>query len=189
MRGSPWLLILLIPTISLFALVDLLLDPPSRLTLLRVAFTIVFVTVSLGAAAYLWADWFGMRRDLSETKEALSARQAEVERLRLRTEKLSHDLREQIDAQLTLWDLSPPEQEVALLLISGCGFREIARKIGRSDQTARHHAAEVYRKSGLGRPELAAFFLENLFVPAPDSGAEMPVAPPPATIRTPPEVE
>ena len=58
--------------------------------------------------------------------------------------------------------------EVSLLLLKGYGHKEIAALLGRSERTVRQHAVAVYRKSHLsGRAELAAFFLEDLFLPPP----------------------
>ena len=49
----------------------------------------------------------------------------------------------------------------------GCGHKEIAQIQQKSERTVRQHAVAVYRKSGLsGRAELAAFFLEDLLLPA-----------------------
>jgi DNA-binding NarL/FixJ family response regulator len=70
-----------------------------------------------------------------------------------------------VDQQLTRWNLTPAEREVALLLLKGYGHKQIAARTGRSERTVRQHAVSVYEKSGLGgRAELAAFFLEGLIV-------------------------
>jgi DNA-binding NarL/FixJ family response regulator len=54
---------------------------------------------------------------------------------------------------------------VALLLLKGLSFKEIAQVRNASERTVRQQALAVYAKSGLGgRAELAAFFLEDLLV-------------------------
>ncbi|MCP4037721.1 MAG: LuxR family transcriptional regulator, partial [bacterium] len=74
---------------------------------------------------------------------------------------------EEIDAQFDRWSLTPTERQVALLLLKGLGHKEVAATLDRSERTVRQHAIAVYRKSGLGgRAELAAFFLEDLLLPA-----------------------
>jgi DNA-binding CsgD family transcriptional regulator len=76
------------------------------------------------------------------------------------------------------------EQEVALLLLKGHGHKQIAAATGRSERTVRQHAVAVYQKSGLqGRAELAAFFLEDLVVPAPLGPPRGQSKPPPASGR------
>ena len=66
-----------------------------------------------------------------------------------------------------VWNLTPAERKIALLLLKGYGHKEIATLLGRSERTIRQHAVAVYRKSNLsGRAELAAFFLEDLLLPS-----------------------
>ncbi|RMF83933.1 MAG: DNA-binding response regulator, partial [Nitrospirae bacterium] len=92
---------------------------------------------------------------------------AEAERWRREARHLLRGLGEAIDAQLHRWGLTPAEREVALLLLKGLSLREIAavRRVG--EATTRQQAQAVYRKAGLaGRHELAAFFLEDLLLPA-----------------------
>ena len=65
------------------------------------------------------------------------------------------------------WSLTPAEKEVALLLLKGLSHKEIAQARSITEATARQQARAVYRKAGLsGRNELAAFFLEDLLLPA-----------------------
>lgn len=71
-----------------------------------------------------------------------------------------------IDLQLTKWQLSNSEKEVALLLLKGLSLKEIASIRDTSEKTARAQSVAIYSKSGLaGRSELAAFFLEDLLNP------------------------
>ena len=52
-------------------------------------------------------------------------------------------------------------------MLKGLSFKEIAPVRGTSERTVRQQALAVYAKAGLaGRAELAAFFLEDLLVPA-----------------------
>ena len=77
-------------------------------------------------------------------------------------------LGEQIDRQLSQWDMSVAEKEVALLLLKGLSLKEIAVVRGVGEKTVRTQSLAVYAKSGLaGRAELSAFFLEDLLLPVP----------------------
>jgi DNA-binding CsgD family transcriptional regulator len=104
-------------------------------------------------------------------------RAAEGEAHRFREESRAHlrGLAVAIDRQLLRWSLTPAEREVVLLLLKGFSLKEIGELRGCSERTVRHQARAVYRKAGLaGRIELAAFFLEDLLVPAsaaPEAGA------------------
>ncbi|MBC7465634.1 MAG: helix-turn-helix transcriptional regulator [Bdellovibrio sp.] len=75
-------------------------------------------------------------------------------------------LSDAIDAQLTRWQLTTAEKEVALLLLKGLSLKEVAEVRNVSEKTARAQSFAVYAKSGLsGRAELSAFFLEDLMLP------------------------
>ncbi len=68
-----------------------------------------------------------------------------------------------IDAQFVRWELTPAEAEVALLLLKGLSFKEIAAVRQTGERTAREQARAVYKKSGVvGRAELSAWFIEDL---------------------------
>jgi DNA-binding NarL/FixJ family response regulator len=72
-----------------------------------------------------------------------------------------------IDERFGAWALTPTERDVALRLLKGHSHKQIAFETERSERTVRQHAVAVYEKSGLrGRAELAAFFLEDLMLPA-----------------------
>ena len=80
--------------------------------------------------------------------------------------KLIHGLSESIHQQMLQWGLTAAEQEVALLLLKGLSFKEIADIRSTSEKTTRQQALTVYQKSKLpGRAELSAFFLEELLSP------------------------
>ena len=83
---------------------------------------------------------------------------------RMQSRRFLDGLSRAIEAQFTVWNLSPAEADVAGLLLKGASLREIAGLRRTSEATIRQQAQNVYRKSGLStRSELAAYFLEDLF--------------------------
>jgi DNA-binding CsgD family transcriptional regulator len=91
------------------------------------------------------------------------ASQAEARRWRARAEELLAGMGGTLQRQFAQWGLSPAEAEVALLLLKGLSFKEIASVRGTGERTAREQARAVYRKGGVGgRAELAAWFIEDL---------------------------
>jgi DNA-binding NarL/FixJ family response regulator len=61
------------------------------------------------------------------------------------------------------WKFSPSEQEVAILLIKGLTFNEIAEVRNTKEKTVRQQASSVYSKSGLnGRNNLSAWLIDAL---------------------------
>ena len=66
-------------------------------------------------------------------------------------------------AQFDLWGFSKSEQEIALLLLKGLSFKEIASIRNRQEKTVRQQASAIYRKSGvMGRYEFSAWFFEDM---------------------------
>jgi len=87
-------------------------------------------------------------------------------RLKDELAKFAQGLSDAIDKQFTLWQLTPAEKDVALLILKGLDFKLIADVRKTSERTARQQALSIYQKSGLaGRNELTAFFLEDLLGP------------------------
>ncbi|MGB0866983.1 MAG: helix-turn-helix transcriptional regulator, partial [Granulosicoccaceae bacterium] len=68
-----------------------------------------------------------------------------------------------VEAQFATWGLSAGEHDVAVALLKGMSFQEIAAIRETREKTVRQQASSIYRKSGLsGRHELAAWFFEDL---------------------------
>jgi DNA-binding CsgD family transcriptional regulator len=157
----------LLALVALGGVVDLLLDAPSRTSTFHVAYELAFIALCLGGIAFLWRGWALERTSHVRTEADLARRAAERDDWRARAETLLRGLGEEIEGQLTRWGLTPAERETALLLLKGYGHKEAAALLGKSERTVRQQAIAVYRKSGLaGRAELAAFFLEDLLLPA-----------------------
>lgn len=147
--------------------VDLILDAPGSWVSVHVVVETGLIGLSLGLSLYLWRGWLRTSRSLERTREALEVRAEERDRWRRSARKVLEGLGEAIDEQFEAWGLTPAEKEVALLLVKGHSHRRIARLTDRGERTARQHASSVYAKAGLsGRAELAAFFLEDLMLPA-----------------------
>lgn len=107
-----------------------------------------------------------LEADLMDSRAALRASKADAERWKGEVGDLIAGLGAAIDRQLVRWELSPAEQEVALLLLKGLSHKEIADIRGTGEATVRQQSTAIYRKAGLGgRHDLAAFFLEDLLGP------------------------
>jgi len=119
----------------------------------------------LSAAMLLFfcADYYKQQRSLKELKTQLESVRGKLDR---NDRHIGDQYRTVIQKQFDAWQLTPAEQEIALTLIKGLSFREVAALRQTSQKTARQHATNVYRKAGLsGRHELAGWFFEDLFNP------------------------
>ncbi|MDH3202079.1 MAG: hypothetical protein OEM15_14405 [Myxococcales bacterium] len=106
-------------------------------------------------------------REAVELRGQLTMTRAEAQRWRSEARDLMNGLGAALDQQFDPWGLSPAEKETALLLLKGLSHKEVADLRSVSDASTRQQARAVYKKAGLsGRHDLAAFFLEDLMLPA-----------------------
>jgi DNA-binding CsgD family transcriptional regulator len=162
----PLLLVVALASIVVGGTVDLVLDRPEHWISFHVIFESLMIAGALLMATTLWLGWWRAERSLDEMRARLEARKAERDQWRESAQKALEGLGEAVNRQFDAWGLTPAEREVALLLLKGYSHKHVARATGRSERTARQHAAAVYQKAGLGsRAELAAYFLEDLLLP------------------------
>ena len=73
-----------------------------------------------------------------------------------------HDLAKVLQSQYQEWRLTQTEKEVAMLLLKGLSFKEIAAVRSTLEKTVRQQASSIYKKAGVsGRHELSAWFIED----------------------------
>lgn len=134
----------------------------------------ILVEGSIGVSAlfgvfYLFRGSVQLKRSLDKERTAFSDFKKEAEIWKAESRKYIEGLSKAIDQQLSKWNLTEAEKEVAFLLLKGMSLKEIAQIRETAEKTARVQAMAIYSKSGLaGRSELSAFFLEDLLVPNQD---------------------
>lgn len=103
-----------------------------------------------------------LNNQLRLTRHDLQAARSDLHELNLKIQQVSRQYAEIIQEQFNAWDFTPSEKEVALLLLKGLSFDEIANVRDTKEKTVRQQATAIYRKSGLnGRHEFAAWFFED----------------------------
>lgn len=101
-------------------------------------------------------------QQLQLTRHDLIAAHADLQQMNDKIQQASRQYGEVIREQLNAWQLTTSEQQVALLLLKGLSFDEIASVRDTKEKTVRQQASSIYRKSGLnGRHEFAAWFFED----------------------------
>ncbi len=168
--------------VAALATVDVASDLREGTTLRHVLFELVVIVVGLLGGAIVARRLLAMVRRARESRAALAAlaqrlheTEREAERWRAEAHELLAGLSIAVDRQFDRWALSPAEKEVALLLLKGLSHKEIAEVRAIAEATARQQAGAVYKKAGLsGRNDLAAFFLEDLLLPASPPRAALP---------------
>ncbi|MEQ1833451.1 MAG: LuxR C-terminal-related transcriptional regulator [Candidatus Eisenbacteria bacterium] len=164
---------------------DLLTDGARELNGPHGLIDVAFVAIAALSAWLLGRGWLsaerslaGARASLADVNRSLAHHRRERDAWRERAQSLLRGLGEALDRQFGAWGLTPAEKETALLLLKGFSHKEVASLTQRSERTVRQHAIAVYRKSGLaGRAELAAFFFEDMLLPAAEPSAPPPEPP------------
>lgn len=160
--------------VALLAAIDVAYDLREGTTVGHVVAEGAVVLVGLLGATFMSARLLRVvrseraaRSELLALTRQLEATQAEAARWRGEARELLDGLGAALDRQFERWALSPAEKEVGLLLLKGLSHKEIAAARSITEATARQQARAVYKKAGLsGRNDLAAFFLEDLLLPA-----------------------
>jgi DNA-binding CsgD family transcriptional regulator len=169
-RGAFWVLAwpaALFLLITAFIAVDLAHDVARDAEPIHVHLEIVAFVIALGGVA---GTTLHLRRALRRAgdlqKDLLGAR-VELERSRSEAEALLRRLGFAIEHHFDRWELTSAERSIALLVLKGLSYKEIASARGTTERTVRHQTLAIYRKARVaGRAELAAFFLQDLLVPS-----------------------
>ena len=125
---------------------------------------IVYVSIMIGLLAYIWRHVpLARSRQSTYLAQAAMQQRRDAEIWRAQASDLLQGLGQMISVQLTAWQLTTAEQEIAVFLLKGFSLKEIAVIRGTGEPTVRQQAAQIYTKANLsGRAELSAFFLEDL---------------------------
>jgi DNA-binding CsgD family transcriptional regulator len=103
-----------------------------------------------------------LNASLSITRSQLLAVNQQLELLHNKLRQHSRQYGAVIQEQLQVWQLTPSEKEIALLILKGLSFEDIANIRQSKEKTVRQQASMIYRKSGLnGRCEFTAWFFED----------------------------
>jgi len=146
--------------------VDLITDSNEGVATWHVLVEGSIAAVALFGVFYVLRGSAEMKHRLEKEMSDFSNFKKEAETWKLESRKYLDGLSKAIDQQLTKWNLSKAEKEVAFLLLKGMSLNEIADIRNTAEKTARVQSMAIYSKSGLsGRSELSAFFLEDLLVP------------------------
>lgn len=157
----------ILAAIAVMVTVDLVNDWQEGVALWHAVIEGSIALAALFGVFYLLRGSIELRHRLEKEIRDFSEFRKEAEAWRSESKKYVEGLSRAIDQQLTKWQLTPAEKEVAFLLLKGLSLKEVAEVRGTSEKTARVQSIAIYSKSSLsGRSELSAFFLEDLLVPS-----------------------
>ena len=123
------------------------------------------VLISAIAMIYLSLDLRSRTRQLSELSTTLKTADQQLANITNEMKRARRVYSEVIHQQFDEWRLTESEQQVALLLLKGLSFKEIATLRSTREKTVRQQASTIYGKSGIdGRHAFSAWFLEDFMV-------------------------
>lgn len=120
------------------------------------------VLISFTGVGYLMWENYRKHQEIEALNNLLRHSHTRISDLHQKLQQAGKGYLQLIHQQLDEWELSPTEKEIALLLLKGLSFEEIASIRNTKEKTVRQQAIAVYRKSGLnGRHEFAGWFFED----------------------------
>lgn len=171
--ASPWAMAWpsgLFVLITFFVGADLAADLSAEMSVAHIGVESVALLIGLTGA---WGTGMQLRRSLARAhalEHHLQGTLSDLDRTRQEMNELRKGLGSALDHQFDRWALTAAQREVALLVLKGLSYREIADLRNTAEHTVRNQALAIYRKAGLtNRAEMAAFFLEDLLLPTAES--------------------
>jgi len=155
-------------TVFLFLIIavvtDLALDGFAALEMEEVVIECLIIFLCLAGLSALNLSVLHKSKRLKRVELQASSLEAQLEEFKQNKQTFIDDFQAFIDLHFKNWGLTQSQKDVGTLLVKGLNFEEIANIRGTKSATVRNQAHKIYDKSGLvGRHELAAYFLEELF--------------------------
>lgn len=123
---------------------------------------IFILLLSTGAIAWFAFGQIRQQREISHLKQEIDNARRQPAVFDAQTQQTRQQLGQAIREQFKQWNLTGSEREVALLLLKGLSFKEIAAVRNTLEKTVRQQASAIYKKAGVnGRHAFAAWFIED----------------------------
>ncbi|NOQ76292.1 MAG: LuxR family transcriptional regulator [Methylococcaceae bacterium] len=122
----------------------------------------VVITLALALIAYLILNLKQHTVNLQQLRQELETTEHSLEQSNARIHKARKEYSHVIHQQFDDWQLSQSQQQIALLLLKGLSFNEIAAIRETKEKTVRQQASEIYKKANVaGRHAFSAWFFED----------------------------
>lgn len=124
----------------------------------------VLVATSFSLIAILsYGIWRQSRSNRQLKRELKSLQNRQSLEFPPRVQAARHSLAVVAQEQFETWQLTQTEREIAMLLLKGLSFKEMAVVRDTAEKTVRQQASAIYRKAGVnGRHAFSAWFIEDI---------------------------
>ncbi|MGD8803069.1 MAG: helix-turn-helix transcriptional regulator [Gammaproteobacteria bacterium] len=161
-RAQELVVIAVLAVVGMANLYDLVIDLSYGTTTGHLVAEALMIVMSLSVITWLLLNLHLQKKELEQIRQEIA--EAKNRRMQMGAEgqEVRSKLSEIIRQQFQNWQLTGGEQEVALLLLKGLSFKEIAAVRDTHEKTVRQQASAIYRKSGVnGRHAFSAWFIED----------------------------
>lgn len=142
--------------------VDVITDVGLGVPVWHIVEEAIIVLASAIAVIYLLIHMRNRTRELNALVLSLDNADRELANITQEMKSARTQYSGVIHQQFDTWKLTKGEQQVALLLLKGLSFKEIATVRDTREKTVRQQASTIYGKSRVdGRHAFAAWFLED----------------------------
>ena len=143
---------------------DVIYDYREGASLAHILMELGIALVSFALIAALTFGIYRQSRSNNRLKaELASVSEAQEQTLPPAVANARHELALVIKEQFEDWKLTQTEREVAMLLLKGLSFKEIASVRSTMEKTVRQQASAIYKKANVnGRHAFSAWFIEDL---------------------------
>lgn len=172
----PTALFVIIATVMLFVIGDLQFDLSHGISAGHVELELVALVLAFAGVVGTTVHLLSALRRAHELQRDLQFTREDAERWRSENEALVRRFGMGVEHHFLGWGLTCAEKEIALLVLRGLSYKDVANVRGTTERTVRHQALAIYRKAGVaGRAEMAAVFIRDVLAAArSESGATPP---------------
>ena len=122
----------------------------------------IVISLALALIAYLIINLKQHSLNVEQLRQELKTTEHSLEQSNTRIHNARKEYSQVIHQQFDDWQLSQSQQQIALLLLKGLSFIEIAAIRETKEKTVRQQASEIYKKADVaGRHAFSAWFFED----------------------------
>jgi DNA-binding NarL/FixJ family response regulator len=161
-RNQELAVIAVLALVGVATLIDIAFDLYYGSTLAHISIELVLVMLSVSGVLWLVQHLHLQKRALEQIKREIAEEKQKKPAAPAAGHEARRTLGEIMRQQFQSWRLTGGEQEVAILLLKGLSFKEIAGVRETHEKTVRQQASAIYKKAGVsGRHAFAAWFIED----------------------------
>jgi DNA-binding CsgD family transcriptional regulator len=158
-----FIIMLMLAVVVVGNLLDIVHDYREGVDASHLAIELMLIVASFALIGFLSIGIWRQTRSNRQLKEELASLSGSPPSgLPPEVQAARHGLAEVVQQQFKMWSLTRTEKEVAMLMLKGLSFKEIASVRDTLEKTVRQQASGIYRKAGVnGRHEFSAWFIED----------------------------